>query len=368
MTAVTKISKQKVIRFIVGTALVCLLLCLLIAAAVSQRNDTVADLKFNMDLDGHAVITPDEIKGLLTKNPATDYQRLPIKELDLALIEATLESNPWIQNAEVFINNKNILELDITQNIPAARVFSTNGETYYLDGNSVVLPAAVSFPYPTPVFTNVPYLGDDEMSNQLKAKIAYLGHVIGKDTFWNAQVTQINLTNKHQFEMVTLMGDHVVKIGDTNHIQDKLQNLFIFYKEGLQKLGWNRYKEIDVRFAGQVVASPAMGYVAPKIVDTAVSLPDEDKATLTTEAATVKVPSPATTAAATTAATAPAKSTAIAAKPTAKKTETAPKATAKNTTKTTNKDTKKTTDTKKKTNNTTNNKQQQKRILPPQNR
>lgn len=386
MTQVSNISKQKVIRFIVGTALVCLLLCLLIAATISQRNDTVANLKFNMDLDGHAVITQEEISTLLLQDPATNYQQIPVKDLNLAQIEATLEANPWIRNAEVFINNKNELELDIQQNIPAARIFTKSGETFYIDEYCITLPAAVSFPYPTPVFTNVPFLGDDEISVQLKKKIAYLGHAIGSDTFWNAQVTQINMTDRLEFEMVTLMGDHIVKLGDTNQLADKLNNLMIFYKEGLQKLGWNRYDVVDVRYAGQVVASPAMGYIAPKIIDTAVSLPDDDEETNTVPAAPTVVAS--TTAA--TAATAPVAAPSVAAKPVATpKPSTTPKPTTstknavaskatpatsnnKNTNNTKKKETPKATTatakTNKTTNNNTNNKDNKKRILPPQNR
>jgi cell division protein FtsQ len=45
----------------------------------------------------------------------------------------------------------------------------------------------------------------------------------------------------------------VVKLGDANNIDQKFQRLFAFYEQVLNRTGFDHYKTIDVRFAGQVV-------------------------------------------------------------------------------------------------------------------
>lgn len=279
MSQTVNISKNKVLRFTVGVLLVCVALSLIIAANVRHNNGLVKDLKLEMINDGHIAISKDDISRQLMSQPRTNYKKESIKNLDLAQMEQTIEKNPWVKNAEVFINNKDELQINIDQNIPVARVFSTSGVSYYLDSAMQVLPATISFPYATPIFTNVPYLSNDAMSKKIKSSIASVGSVIYNDSFWNAQITQIKVNNDVSFEATSLMGDFNILLGDTSNMKEKLRNLKVFYQKGLKKVGWNTYQTIDARFNGQIVASPGIGYVAPIVKDTLVALPDDVKAT-----------------------------------------------------------------------------------------
>ena len=51
------------------------------------------------------------------------------------------------------------------------------------------------------------------------------------------------------------MGDFTIILGDTSCLQDKLSRMQTFYTEGLNQVGWNRYKTLSVKYAGQVVAT-----------------------------------------------------------------------------------------------------------------
>ena len=81
---------------------------------------------------------------------------------------------------------------------------------------------------------------------------------ISTDPFWNSQVAQIDIiadcgTGCWEFEMIPVVGRHVVKLGDGNNIDQKFKRLFAFYEQVLNRTGFDHYKTIDVRFAGQVV-------------------------------------------------------------------------------------------------------------------
>ena len=56
-----------------------------------------------------------------------------------------------------------------------------------------------------------------------------------------------------EFEMVPVIGNHIVKLGNGENIEQKFNRLFIFYKQVLSRTGFDKYKTIDVRYAGQVV-------------------------------------------------------------------------------------------------------------------
>jgi cell division protein FtsQ len=73
--------------------------------------------------------------------------------------------------------------------------------------------------------------------------------------FWNAQVGQIDITAERKFELIPVIGDHVIKIGSVENIETKLNNLLLFYKQVLSKTGFNKYSVLDVQYEGQVVAA-----------------------------------------------------------------------------------------------------------------
>ena len=59
--------------------------------------------------------------------------------------------------------------------------------------------------------------------------------------------------------MIPVVGNHLVKLGNGENIDEKFQRLMVFYKQVLSKTGFDKYKVIDVQYKGQVVASKYAG-------------------------------------------------------------------------------------------------------------
>ena len=55
--------------------------------------------------------------------------------------------------------------------------------------------------------------------------------------------------------MIPRVGNHSVIIGDDSFLDDKFSKLFIFYREGLNKKGWNNYSSINLKYKDQVVCT-----------------------------------------------------------------------------------------------------------------
>lgn len=272
MTGKTNISKRKVVRFAIAALLVLVCVVLLVTAALHPSVRKIKDIQVKSE-DGKQVLLKQDIIDNARKiigAVSTD------DDVDLEYIETELEKDPWIANAEVYLDNKQVLQLLITERVPVARIFANNDKSYYLDAEGYLLPIDNVLQVNVPVFSQVPYLGSDQTSVQLAQSIASLGKMILEDSFWNAQITQIQVLPNGQFEMITLVGNHKIIFGGIERAQEKLDNLKLFYDKGLRKLGWDRYQVVDLRYTGQVVASPAIGYVAPIVEDTVVALPDPD--------------------------------------------------------------------------------------------
>jgi len=77
---------------------------------------------------------------------------------------------------------------------------------------------------------------------------------ISKDSFWTSQASQIDITPERNFEMIPVIGNHLVKIGDAENLDQKFHRLFLFYNNVLSKTGFDKYRIIDAQYEGQIVA------------------------------------------------------------------------------------------------------------------
>jgi cell division protein FtsQ len=51
------------------------------------------------------------------------------------------------------------------------------------------------------------------------------------------------------------VGNHKIILGDCSDLEQKFKKLFAFYKDGLNKIGWNTYKTINLKYKNQVVCT-----------------------------------------------------------------------------------------------------------------
>lgn len=80
---------------------------------------------------------------------------------------------------------------------------------------------------------------------------------IDNNSFWQAEVVQLMITGgvakQMELSFVPRSGNFVVDLGTATDLDTKLSNLYRFYHKGLDKVGWDKYKSISLRYDGQVV-------------------------------------------------------------------------------------------------------------------
>ena len=80
---------------------------------------------------------------------------------------------------------------------------------------------------------------------------------VEEDDFWRSEVVQIAArttpSGALEVELVPRSGRHTILFGRIEQVERKFDKLLRFYRNGLQNIGWDAYRTIDIRYKDQVV-------------------------------------------------------------------------------------------------------------------
>ncbi|RXK58447.1 hypothetical protein ESA94_17575 [Lacibacter luteus] len=251
-----KFSWKKLMLAMLWTTVGACTIVLLVAAARNQNGKRCKDVLVKMKaVDGVEYVSKKQILKTISGGRPDLMKGQLVKTFDLQQLEQLLERNLWIRNAELFFDNNDVLHVDITEREPVARVFRTNGQSFYIDDLGEQLPVTNDQVARVPVFTSFPTetTAARTKDSVLQQQIKEMGRFILRNDFWMAQVEQVNISN-YEFELVPKLGNHIIKFGAAEKIEPKFNRLLLFYKQIMNKTGWNYYSALDVRFDKQLVA------------------------------------------------------------------------------------------------------------------
>lgn len=180
----------------------------------------------------------------------------PVGNINLSKIEKSLASTKWVAHTDIYLDNQQQLQVRIEQRVPIARIFTNSGNSFYIDKIAQKLPLRQLSVMRLPVFTEFP--SDQEKlatpDSLLLKDVLHFALLIQQDSFFNAQIAQVNIASNGDFEMIPTLGDHMVLIGSVENLEDKLNRLYTFYKKVWVPSGINAFQVLDVRFDHQIVA------------------------------------------------------------------------------------------------------------------
>jgi cell division protein FtsQ len=229
---------------------------LLVAANSKARARTCKGVAVSINNGGDRIyVEKEDVLKTIEKTAHGSIVNKLTGAINLASLEKNLEANPWIRDAELYFDTKDILHVTVSERVPVARVFTTAGNSFYIDSAGYQMPLLEVFSARLPVVT------DFTAAKRLKAADSVLlqetKQVVGAisaDPFWSAQVGQIDITPDRKFELIPVLGSHVIRLGNGNDVGAKLARLMVFYKQVMPKAGLAKYSALDVQFDGQVVA------------------------------------------------------------------------------------------------------------------
>ena len=229
----------------------------LLNAAVQNRNQRVCT-GYDIEITGakdHVFVDKKKVEELLFGSDMPLNKQ--VVDFNLRAMEKKLKSNVWIKEAQVYFDNNERLQIRVKEREPIARVFSVGGSSFYIDSSGMRLPLSENHVAHLLVFTNFPAAkGKSRQADSLLIRqIVEMSIYINKDPFWWAQVQQVDITAKRTFELIPLVGNHLVAFGNTEQLQEKFNRLQLFYKQVMAKTGFDYYEKLDVQYINQVVAT-----------------------------------------------------------------------------------------------------------------
>lgn len=205
---------------------------------------------------GDKLISERDVKQALLLSFGNTLEGTELGRLEVERMERVLEEDPFVLDAEAYIDQKNVLHVRITQREPLLRVLDNNGGNYYLDKNGVKMPPSKNFAARVLVATGnvAPYTPEFRNKRRSTLKDLFnLTQTLMSDEFFASFIQQIHVNNAGEFILVPLVGDQNIVLGSARKLDDKLDRLKIFYREGMPYAGWRLYESINLKYNGQVV-------------------------------------------------------------------------------------------------------------------
>lgn len=236
-------------------------------ASAKEKEVLCREVEINILRNGeNYLVEEDDIREMIRER-GDSLIGTPLGDIRVTALELLVNTNPWVENAEVYLGINGKLRIDIIQKEPLARICNGNGETYYLDRSGHLMIWSPNYT-PRVLFVNGNIsetfnrhyntdfsAGSAGLDQTVLDEVFHLSSFLSKDSLWDAQFEQLTVNAAGEFELVPRVGDHRIIFGDTTAMQEKLAKLRIFYTEGLNHTGWNQYDTINLKFKNQVVCS-----------------------------------------------------------------------------------------------------------------
>ena len=187
--------------------------------------------------------------------------------INIKKIEQRLSEYAPIRQVDVFKTINGIVHINVSQREPVVRVINRFGDNFYFDETGELLKHSNRYCAHVIVANgHINFRPGQENYNVLTAEhpsgrrniireMFDLANYINADKFWKAQIQQIYVNEDGDFELIPLVGAHVIVFGNFVNPEEKFSKLETFYRDGLSVKGWNTYKEINLKYEGQVVAT-----------------------------------------------------------------------------------------------------------------
>ncbi|MDE7074676.1 MAG: cell division protein FtsQ [Odoribacter sp.] len=236
---------KKAVPYILFGGLFVYLIIVLTFAGAKWREVKCKGIQVVVDDTGdNAFIEEEDVLGIL-KRGYGDMKDQAMAGFDKDSMERILVKNPVIKSAQVYYSLDGYFHVGITQRKPVLRVMA--GESYYVDEDGKVMPLSGKY-------TSRVVVATGNISKEFACEGLYpFVMALREDKFWDALVEQIVVEKGNEVVLIPKVGNFRIVLGTLDRMERKLENLRLFLRKGITLKGWNVYKEINLKFEGQVV-------------------------------------------------------------------------------------------------------------------
>ena len=186
---------------------------------------------------------------------------LPVDSIDLVKVEQIIDSRSAVLKSEAFVTRDSLLNITITQRKPVVRFQKKDGG-FYADKDGYIFPLQSSFASHVqiidghiPLAANSGYKGEltDPVEKAWIEKIMGLVNYIEASDEWRNMIVQIHVTENTDLILIPREGRERFVFGQPEDIAEKFERMKKYYTAVIPEKGSDKYKEVDLRFKGQII-------------------------------------------------------------------------------------------------------------------
>jgi len=192
-----------------------------------------------------------------------------LRQVNFDQLEEALNEIPFLNHAVVYTTIDNRLKVRVTERTPIVRLIDENGISALIDADGYLMPVSKISALRLPVITGSFRLEKSLVEMNLhtsdslvepKLVEAYeMGNLIYGDSLWKAQFQHLSFERNGDLIAFPQVGNHTIIFG-SERLEEKLEVLRIFYREGMSQEAWNKYKLINLKYKDQIVCTKKHPY------------------------------------------------------------------------------------------------------------
>ena len=244
-----------------GSTLAACIVCAYMAGHTFRKSCRCERLQVRVldSLENHFVSESD-IKTVLDKTFG-QYIGIAADSLDLVRIEEVVNRKSAVLDSEAYLTNDGTLHIDITQRRPVVRFQKSDGG-FYADADGYIFPLQSSFSSHVqiidghiPLAANSGYKG--EISNPEEKewfeKIMTLVNYMEERSEWKDKIVQIHVRADRNLILIPRIGRERFVFGQPDGVEEKFERMKKYYTAVVPEKGSDKYKEVDLRYRGQII-------------------------------------------------------------------------------------------------------------------
>jgi len=197
------------------------------------------------DFGRRQYVTEEELVKLLKREGLYPIGKTAAA-VEVQRIEDAICAHPMVRRAQCYMLPSGTVCVRLSQRIPILRVV-TGDASYFVDSERTKMPVRESVTTPVMVITG--HVGERMACNELADLVLWLNH----NRYWSDKIQSIHVVNPKMVYLIQRPdGTHLI-LGEINGYRHKMAKLRTLYDKGFEEIGWQTYRELDLRFNGQVV-------------------------------------------------------------------------------------------------------------------
>jgi len=238
-----------------------LLVCMGFAIARQEQQEVKSFTVPINALQGDDFLGESEIKSLVTARLDT-FLGKAYSQVNLLEIERLVEQEAPVKSAEAYLEVNGNLKIEVVLKTVIARVKPARGKGFYIDKQGDKMKWVSSFSprvlMASGKLDNYLVKAEPNLSVALRKKLFFadlyqFASIVYEDEFWSRQLGQVYINEDGDAELIGLVGNQKIVFGALSNSKVKLKKLKMYYEQIVSKVGWNKYKEINLKFENQIV-------------------------------------------------------------------------------------------------------------------